>query len=158
MRVSTRFRSRWYRKVHNTSIKDERIFVPCEAASSPYRLANELAVALQMNPGSITDQCRLAQSSCILVLEGFSDSLGPPRVPLQCRAHDQRNNRNSSSRCHYHIAQIKAASWSRVVRSSAPTTASRCGFRDRIQAAVVQEEDNCREEERRLSSAVVPQI
>ena len=36
-----------------------------------------------------------------------------------------------------------------IFRSSAPTTVSRCGFRDHIQVAVVHEEDECREEERR---------
>jgi hypothetical protein len=64
--------------VHKTSIKDERIFVPCEAASSPYRLANrELAVALPMNPASITDQLRLAQS--------VSSDFQTAWDPLECR-------------------------------------------------------------------------
>ncbi|KIK01282.1 hypothetical protein K443DRAFT_98958 [Laccaria amethystina LaAM-08-1] len=67
-----------------TKYGDARVFVSCEAASSPDRLVNELAVALQIKIEDVTDLLldailrHLALNPCILVLDNFETSWDPP--------------------------------------------------------------------------------
>jgi hypothetical protein len=67
-----------------TKYGDARVFVSCEAASSPDRLVNELAVAFQIKIEDVTDLLLdailryLALNPCILVLDNFETSWDPP--------------------------------------------------------------------------------
>ena len=63
---------------------DARVFISCEASSSPDQLVNELAVAFQITTEEITDLLlnailrHLALNPCILVLDNFETSWDPP--------------------------------------------------------------------------------
>jgi len=67
-----------------TKYGDARVFVSCEAASTPDRLVNELAVAFQIKTEDVTDLLldtilrHLALNPCILVLDNFETSWDPP--------------------------------------------------------------------------------
>ena len=67
-----------------TKYGDARVFVSCEAASTPDRLVNELAVAFQIKTEDVRDLPldailrHLALNPCILVLDNFETSWDPP--------------------------------------------------------------------------------